>query len=97
MIRRPPRSTLFPYTTLFRSHNYSRTLIDAKTPVHRDGSANSELAKPTSQLTHGATGVPFSALGFNTTRRKNVNKKRRPRRPLRDLPAPLDAFGIRSQ
>src|SRR3989442_3967797 len=24
MIRRPPRSTLFPYTTLFRSHNYRR-------------------------------------------------------------------------
>ena len=23
MIRRPPRSTLFPYTTLFRSNNYS--------------------------------------------------------------------------
>src|SRR3712207_7346938 len=23
MIRRPPRSTLFPYTTLFRSHHYS--------------------------------------------------------------------------
>src|SRR5256885_13853533 len=23
MIRRPPRSTLFPYTTLFRSHRYS--------------------------------------------------------------------------
>src|SRR5436189_4584895 len=23
MIRRPPRSTLFPYTTLFRSHNLS--------------------------------------------------------------------------
>src|SRR2546429_6076705 len=22
MIRRPPRSTLFPYTTLFRSHKY---------------------------------------------------------------------------
>src|SRR5256885_2553106 len=22
MIRRPPRSTLFPYTTLFRSHNF---------------------------------------------------------------------------
>src|SRR5258708_14017616 len=25
MIRRPPRSTLFPYTTLFRSPNESRT------------------------------------------------------------------------
>src|SRR5438477_3588004 len=24
MIRRPPRSTLFPYTTLFRSHSYPR-------------------------------------------------------------------------
>src|SRR2546426_3237350 len=24
MIRRPPRSTLFPYTTLFRSHSRSR-------------------------------------------------------------------------
>src|SRR5256885_5300937 len=24
MIRRPPRSTLFPYTTLFRSHSISR-------------------------------------------------------------------------
>src|SRR5688572_31070777 len=23
MIRRPPRSTLFPYTTLFRSHQFS--------------------------------------------------------------------------
>src|SRR2546426_11572776 len=25
MIRRPPRSTLFPYTTLFRSHRTART------------------------------------------------------------------------
>src|SRR2546429_6666010 len=31
MIRRPPRSTLFPYTTLFRSnaHNAARLLGDA--------------------------------------------------------------------
>src|SRR3712207_1773605 len=29
MIRRPPRSTLFPYTTLFRSQNqYSYVLVD---------------------------------------------------------------------
>src|SRR3712207_8819978 len=27
MIRRPPRSTLFPYTTLFRSHTYTHTLF----------------------------------------------------------------------
>src|SRR3989442_6180297 len=29
MIRRPPRSTLFPYTTLFRSYYlYARNLVD---------------------------------------------------------------------
>src|SRR5208282_3049530 len=31
MIRRPPRSTLFPYTTLFRSHNKARG--QHRTPV----------------------------------------------------------------
>src|SRR5256886_3984290 len=28
MIRRPPRSTLFPYTTLFRSHGAARSVAD---------------------------------------------------------------------
>src|SRR5256885_15855825 len=30
MIRRPPRSTLFPYTTLFRSHQSRQTSADAE-------------------------------------------------------------------
>src|SRR5256885_13129447 len=29
MIRRPPRSTLFPYTTLFRSHASLTALVEA--------------------------------------------------------------------
>src|SRR3712207_7911623 len=33
MIRRPPRSTLFPYTTLFRSLDADRRLVD-EPPVH---------------------------------------------------------------
>src|SRR5437899_8032892 len=32
MIRRPPRSTLFPYTTLFRSHEYERGFHTAARP-----------------------------------------------------------------
>src|SRR5258708_31981951 len=28
MIRRPPRSTLFPYTTLFRSQDLARMIVD---------------------------------------------------------------------
>src|SRR3712207_9586108 len=38
MIRRPPRSTLFPYTTLFRSNPYNLALIveNAGVPVILD-------------------------------------------------------------
>src|SRR5260221_8650490 len=35
MIRRPPRSTLFPYTTLFRSEALGRTHYNGDTPVAR--------------------------------------------------------------
>src|SRR2546429_2143722 len=38
MIRRPPRSTLFPYTTLFRSHRELR--IRYAHAVHRAGREN---------------------------------------------------------
>src|SRR2546427_6686575 len=39
MIRRPPRSTLFPYTTLFRSQRYRTLLENAPEAilVHQDG------------------------------------------------------------
>src|SRR2546430_7255697 len=30
MIRRPPRSTLFPYTTLFRSQNHNDVVLASK-------------------------------------------------------------------
>src|SRR5256885_4412063 len=40
MIRRPPRSTLFPYTTLFRSHQFCRigryAYIGAATVITQD-------------------------------------------------------------
>src|SRR3712207_7072248 len=42
MIRRPPRSTLFPYTTLFRSD-----VDDAVRPFHDRGGA--ELTQPRQQ------------------------------------------------
>src|SRR5689334_23822748 len=40
MIRRPPRSTLFPYTTLFRSHGCTGG-------VHRRRGARGRSASPT--------------------------------------------------
>src|SRR3989441_2779139 len=39
MIRRPPRSTLFPYTTLFRSHVLTQSDLDAKRVVRNIESA----------------------------------------------------------
>src|SRR5260370_35911308 len=41
MIRRPPRSTLFPYTTLFRSELHDRT--SARALVHRHATAEYAL------------------------------------------------------
>src|SRR3712207_8994167 len=34
MIRRPPRSTLFPYTTLFRSHVHDRLAREVAPHLH---------------------------------------------------------------
>src|SRR6266581_7695393 len=42
MIRRPPRSTLFPYTTLFRSPRRSHAPSGAPSPVAGSGSRRSE-------------------------------------------------------
>src|SRR5256885_12579629 len=46
MIRRPPRSTLFPYTTLFRSHESRRHQVRAveSRRVGRDGSRGGQGA-----------------------------------------------------
>src|SRR5688572_31610154 len=44
MIRRPPRSTLFPYTTLFRSPRSARRSRHHLQPGDRPGPVGAELA-----------------------------------------------------
>src|SRR5256885_4211035 len=51
MIRRPPRSTLFPYTTLFRSHRGAGTLTPENT-----------LAGIRKAATMGFGGVEFDVM-----------------------------------
>src|SRR3712207_8538098 len=47
MIRRPPRSTLFPYTTLFRSRSSSQGNTSRLRPRrHAYGGKRSRLARP---------------------------------------------------
>src|SRR3712207_7386874 len=47
MIRRPPRSTLFPYTTLFRSKGRARVLVTL------------DIAKKALQVENGNPGRPL--------------------------------------
>ena len=74
MIRRPPRSTLFPYTTLFRSQH---ELEPTKLYVHviaEDGTEytyNVNLSKRTQDATVGADGVTVATTGAPVTAKYN--------------------------
>src|SRR3989441_12472715 len=55
MIRRPPRSTLFPYTTLFRSYQIHR--FDASTPIEETLRALDDAVKAGKALYIGASAM----------------------------------------
>src|SRR3989454_10462374 len=93
MIRRPPRSTLFPYTTLFRS---DRSLGD----VHPLGSPHYTLDPDNAVIVTGniaaglARGAPEHARAFEANRAAFLDRladpqRRRPaaRAPLRGAPS----------
>src|SRR3712207_7339920 len=49
MIRRPPRSTLFPYTTLFRSDFVQKELLD----IVGEGEGKDILKDPSQRVAYG--------------------------------------------
>src|SRR2546430_11209650 len=61
MIRRPPRSTLFPYTTLFRSH-LTFIIVGA-------GPTGVELAGAIKELAVDVVARDFSAIDTRTDRK----------------------------
>src|SRR3712207_7815101 len=70
MIRRPPRSTLFPYTTLFRSYPAYRT------PVHEPQPCPSELGRVQSVARDGLRiGVVFFERLLHQTQRLTLFAK----------------------
>src|SRR5438876_6956669 len=63
MIRRPPRSTLFPYTTLFRSHFYRSAHKFEQICRHRLRRQNvgySNFSQPQSQICSNRSEERFS-------------------------------------
>src|SRR5437588_3487749 len=61
MIRRPPRSTLFPYTTLFRSSTPTSTLTNTAT-------STATAVPPTSTRTAVPSGTPTATVDRKSTR-----------------------------
>src|SRR5689334_24185684 len=55
MLRRPPRSTLFPYTTLFRSCVQTPLAVGGPSPAlrHHRGAPDPEIIVPTVRLSAG--------------------------------------------
>src|SRR3712207_7040576 len=73
MIRRPPRSTLFPYTTLFRSHIASKQIHQRRHAGQGDRSpaASAPSGVPSAQRVPSRQGdsLPFSHIGRRSPRR----------------------------
>src|SRR3712207_8636608 len=63
MIRRPPRSTLFPYTTLFRSQEY--VMVQLGADVAGPGSEAQEVHRDYRPLFDDTFVTPLYALAVN--------------------------------
>src|ERR1035441_7735889 len=96
MIRRPPRSTLFPYTTLFRSSSHQNKcfLSKAQRVTQTD---HKDQRKPYQQNAESA-GTPLRdhwgrELSFGFHRGASFSKAANPNIPLQD-PRDLISWGI---
>src|SRR5262245_62862028 len=79
MIRRPPRSTLFPYTTLFRSRT---TRTACSLPISPRGQSTWERSAASSKPDRKSTRLNYSHLGisyavFCLKKKKKKKKSRR--------------------
>src|SRR2546422_3680293 len=69
MIRRPPRSTLFPYTTLFRSRSDAQ-LVARMSPATARGVGREQKAEPEMVGAHGRE--PMILSGHKSVDRKST-------------------------
>src|SRR5438270_9784987 len=90
MIRRPPRSTLFPYTTLFRSHQSKRMRIPmhffAKTGIkwrktcrkHSKGASRTIQAlqdRKSTRLNSSHSQISYAVFCLKKKKKKNKRKQ----------------------
>src|SRR5688572_31092735 len=85
MIRRPPRSTLFPYTTLFRSQPCRRLAlprIGAREEQRRDVEAGED--RKSTRLNSSHSQISYAV--FCLKKKKNKKNTQQPTRTHRDHP-----------
>src|SRR2546430_11491194 len=82
MIRRPPRSTLFPYTTLFRSLHIERAAVYEADAERGDAAAArveqrplviDRHSRPTNAIDKGVTDAVFSVMNIPAPAAGNGN------------------------
>src|SRR5690349_24411047 len=83
MLRRPPRSTLFPYTTLFRSPHPAEDRGRAAPPPHPDH-PTSRRVRPTSRSYAMGRDIPTGCGGpaWTTSRSEEHTSELQSRRDL---------------
>src|SRR5438132_7008600 len=87
MIRRPPRSTLFPYTTLFRSRRPARTQVAslaAPSPrLHRRASDRDRRDRKSTRLNSSHTVISYAVFCL---KKKKKESNRRHKQTRNELP-----------
>src|SRR2546427_8794061 len=93
MIRRPPRSTLFPYTTLFRSEHYNlynvgaalsvafNPLVNGVTFYGNDGNANfNALDRKSTRLNSSHSQISYAVFCLKKKKKKKEGAPSRQKR-----------------
>src|SRR5438309_6946958 len=73
MIRRPPRSTLFPYTTLFRSHSGQDTTEPLERGAHPDTLRAQGEDRKSTRLNSSHSSISYAV--FCLKKKKKISKK----------------------
>src|SRR2546422_7854767 len=79
MIRRPPRSTLFPYTTLFRSlaasqEQVSSTLSQTRSQVDALNSQLNDIDRKSTRLNSSHGYISYAVFCLKKKKKKKQNK-----------------------
>src|SRR2546430_4079444 len=62
MIRRPPRSTLFPYTTLFRSVRADDNVREVQTKLRDEGFYSGEVDRKSTRLNSSHSQISYAVF-----------------------------------